>query len=114
MKYHNGLAYGHGYVEGQIGIVWTYLNIGIAQSSDTVHLASGDSRCFESKHRLENAVELGYAGRHGGSVDLDTAYFTSRGLINGEITVAEKLRQVLCDRSLEMCLQPKGDKREDM
>ena len=95
-----------------MGIVWTYLDVGIAQSSDAVHLATSDPRCFESKHRLENAVELRYAGRHGWRVDLDTAYFSSRGLIDEEITVAVQLSHVLCNVSLEMCLLSKMTKEK--
>ena len=50
--------------EWEVGL--TYLYVGIAESGDARDLASSDPRWLESQHRLENAVEFRYAGRHDG------------------------------------------------
>ena len=52
----------------------TYLNVCVAESSNTLDFAPGDSWRFESQHRLEIAVELRYTRRHGCKIQCSTAY----------------------------------------
>lgn len=47
----------------------SYLYVRITEGCDAGDLGSTDTRRFQLQHRLENSIELCYAGRHDCGVD---------------------------------------------